>query len=81
MGGIKAFDNVIIRSDDLLVLPRCRDDLFGCELDHLVDDFCNLEGLADKAVHTGWREQHDGDVSAVGASNRSESSDGVPSII
>jgi hypothetical protein len=53
MGGIEALNDVIIRSDNLLVLPRCRDDLFGCELDHLVDDFCNLEGLADKAVHTG----------------------------
>jgi hypothetical protein len=53
MREIEAFENVIIRSDNLLVLPRCRDDFFGCELDHLVDNLGNLEGLADKAVHTG----------------------------
>lgn len=81
MGGIEAFENVIIRSDDLFVLPRCRDDLFGCELDHLVDNLCNLEGLADKAVHTGWREQYEGDISTAGVSNRSGYSNGLPSII
>lgn len=78
---VEAFDNVLARFHDVLVSPRCRDDLFGCELDHLVDDFCNLEGLADKAVHTGWKDEHKRDISAGRTSNRSGCNDGVPSII